>query len=581
MTTNRRKSIYVCLALAAVVLIGIAVFCFGCNEKYTDVAVLSTTDMHGKGWDINLLTDQPEKNSMLGVATAAAKTREEFGEDNVILIDNGDLYQGTPFSQLSLTEYTGKEGSSVPSMSVCLEKAGYDAFIPGNHEFDYCWDIMSNVYKDLEENGIPVVTCNVCYDGSDGTHEKGDTVFTPYITKTIKVNGNEHKIGILGIGNTDITRWTDSANYPGMTFAHPDNQKLSAADEASMYIPEMKKEGCEFIIVSYHGGMGDSEGELEPLVNTNNQGERLAAGAEGIDLLITGHDHFSGYSNTAVTGPDGKLERISIENQDLGWGQTYYLTETQAADYRNRMIGIMVAHTGNSYYNSLFAACQSEAYRRGYVSMVMNTYSRPQYEESVMMRMQEMRPEAVIIAGGRVDLEVPDPAFMDLLRATRESVRLVVGSRSPMPGIPGVAVDHSMSMEKALRYLANLGHRKIGYVYAGSPYYGTMERLRTFRKVMAELGIEVREDWLVEGADYGMESGIESIRAMMSGSDRPTAVLGMNDMVSAGILQGLQGSWPGYFKICLCLRIYNLTTQGQYRQRHLIVLHILPSFLAI
>ena len=68
-----------------------------------------------------------------------------------------------------------------------------------------------------------------------------------------------------------------------------------------------------------------------------------------------------------------------------------------------------------------------------------------------------------------------------------------------------------------------------------------MERLRTFRKVMAELGLEVREDWLVEGADYGMESGIESIRAMMSGSDRPTAVLGMNDMVSAGILQGLQG----------------------------------------
>ena len=167
---HKQKKKHICMS--PVVLIGIAVFCFGCNEKYTDVAVLSTTDMHGKGWDINLLTDQPEKNSMLSVATAAAKTREEFGEDNVILIDNGDLYQGTPFSQLSLTEYTGKEGSSVPSMSVCLEKAGYDAFIPGNHEFDYSWDIMSNVYKDLEENGIPVVTCNVCYDGSDGTHEQ-------------------------------------------------------------------------------------------------------------------------------------------------------------------------------------------------------------------------------------------------------------------------------------------------------------------------------------------------------------------------------------------------------------------------
>ncbi len=306
MTTGKRKIKYVFPVLAAVMLIGIAIFTSGCSEKYTDVAVLSTTDIHGKGWDVNLLTDKPEKNSMLGVATAAAKTREEFGEDNVILIDNGDLYQGTPFSQLSLTEYTGKAGSSVPPMSVCLEKAGYDAFIPGNHEFDYSWDIMSNVYKDLEENGVPVVACNICYDGSDGAHESGDNVFTPYVTKTIKVNGNEHKIGILGIGNTDIPRWDDSANYPGMTFAHPENQTLSVADEASRYIPEMTKEGCEFIIVSYHGGMGDAEGELKALVNTDHQGKRLAEEAEGIGLLITGHDHFSGYSNTTVTGPDGK-----------------------------------------------------------------------------------------------------------------------------------------------------------------------------------------------------------------------------------------------------------------------------------
>ena len=152
------------------------------------------------------------------------------------------------------------------------------------------------------------------------------------------------------------------------------------------------------------------------------------------------------------------------------------------SENRNRMIGIMVAHTGNSYYNSLFAACQSEAYRRGYVSMVMNTYSRPQYEESVMMRMQEMRPEAVIIAGGRVDLEVPDPAFMDLLRATRESVRLVVGSRSPMPGIPGVAVDHRASVDLAVRYLEKLGHREIGFIYTGTPYYGTQQRLQRFRQ---------------------------------------------------------------------------------------------------
>ena len=211
------------------------------------------------------------------------------------------------------------------------------------------------------------------------------------------------------------------------------------------------------------------------------------------------------------------------------------------SENRSRLIGVVVAHTGNSYYNSLFAACQTEAYRRGYVSMVMNTYSRKEYEESVLQRLRELRPDAVIVVGGRVDLETPDPEFLDLLRLSLDSVRVVVGSRSPMPGIPGVAVDHRMSMELALQYLIALGHREIGYVYAGKPFYGTVERLRTFREFMTKSGLEVREEWLVEGEEYDMESGAKGIRAIMQQKKRPTAVLGMNDMVSAGILQGLAG----------------------------------------
>ena len=61
-----------------------------------EFTVLSTTDMHGRCWDTNLLTGGSVSNSMLNVATAVAQIRSE--KSNVILIDNGDTYQGTPVS---------------------------------------------------------------------------------------------------------------------------------------------------------------------------------------------------------------------------------------------------------------------------------------------------------------------------------------------------------------------------------------------------------------------------------------------------------------------------------------------------
>ena len=121
------------------------------------------------------------------------------------------------------------------------------------------------------------------------------------------------------------------------------------------------------------------------------------------------------------------------------------LTET-----RTRVIGMLLADTGNPYYNSVFAACGNEAFKRGYVTMLLNTHSRADMEESGLTKLREQRVDAIIICGGRIDLAQPDPAFMQLLETTIETTPIVVGSRSPMERIPGVAVDHKGSVDLAL-----------------------------------------------------------------------------------------------------------------------------------
>ncbi len=210
------------------------------------------------------------------------------------------------------------------------------------------------------------------------------------------------------------------------------------------------------------------------------------------------------------------------------------LTET-----RTRLIGMVMADTTNPYYNSVFAACASEAYSRGYMTVLFNTFSRPEMEAAALNKLVEQRVDAIILCGGRIDLEEPDPAFNRLLETTRRTTPVVVGSRSPMESIHGVAVDHEGSVDIALDYLIRQGHRDIGFVYAGEENYGTQLRLKRFRAGMEKAGLTVREEWMIPVHSYDTDGGRQGALRLMELAQRPTALLGMNDMVTAGILQVL------------------------------------------
>ena len=111
----------------------------------------------------------------------------------------------------------------------------------GNHEFNFPWDIMSGVYDDLRSGDVDVLGANVYYDGSDGTHSAGENAFGTYIVRDVVVNGHSHKVGILGLENSDISRWDLPVNYPGMVFAHPDNPDFDLAQEANRYIERCRR----------------------------------------------------------------------------------------------------------------------------------------------------------------------------------------------------------------------------------------------------------------------------------------------------------------------------------------------------
>lgn len=282
----------------------------------TTFAVLSTTDVHGKVWETNLLNNTSVKNSLLNASTAVKAVRDTYGADNVVLIDNGDLFQGTPVSSYNIINADSSFDGVTP-MAMALKYLDYDAFVLGNHEFNYPWSTMQKIYSYLESeadgaNKVPVLAANLVYEETKDGHTAGDNAFTPYVTKTITVGGEAFKIGILGLENTDCTRWDVPDNYPNLRFASLGNTNFDMAVEAQKYVDQMKADGCDFIIASYHTGLGSysASEELKFAVNTENQGLRVVQKTTGIDMLITGHDHSTAYSNASYKNADGKDVKV-------------------------------------------------------------------------------------------------------------------------------------------------------------------------------------------------------------------------------------------------------------------------------
>ncbi len=275
--------------------------------------IMSTTDVHGKIWDTNLLNDTSVNNSLLNVSTAVNDYRETYGEENVILLDAGDLYQGTPVStyQISLyTQYLSKKVSAsdwddmylINPTAMSMVYIGYDALILGNHEFNYSWDTMSDIYEYLEDEGIPIVVANLYYEST------GERVFQPYLLKTVEVGGEEVTIGIIGLENTDCTRWDVEDNYPGMIFSAPDNPSLDLAVEVQSVQDEWAKAGIDpdFMIVCYHGALGDGGETVTYAETTENQVLHIIQNTTGVDMVISGHDHSTSYSNNSYQNADGE-----------------------------------------------------------------------------------------------------------------------------------------------------------------------------------------------------------------------------------------------------------------------------------
>lgn len=203
------------------------------------------------------------------------KIRSE--EESVILLDAGDIFQGTP--------YFNKFGG-VLEMKL-MSKLGYDVATMGNHDFD---GGMDGFVKAQDYANFPFVCANY---GFQNTPVNGHTV-----QHTIIQRGNL-KVGVFGVG-VELHGLVPDDKF-GETEYHDPIE--IATDKAA----ELRKKGCDLIICLSHLGYEYESDKISDRV--------LAQKTKGIHLIIGGHTH---------TFLDKPTEEINLEGEtvlinQVGW----------------------------------------------------------------------------------------------------------------------------------------------------------------------------------------------------------------------------------------------------------------------
>jgi 5'-nucleotidase len=264
---------------------GVAVLSGSLYAEFTELTngqrltILHTNDVHSR---LEPFPMDGGRNEGLGGVSARAelinKIRSE--EEHVLLLDAGDIFQGTPYFNI----YKGE-----PELKAMTAMA-YDATTIGNHDFD---GGIENLADQLKRNAnFPMLVSNYDFTGTPM-----ETVYQPYkIFKKGKL-----KIGVFGLG-IELKSLVPDNLYQQTKYLDP----VQKANEISSGL--RRENDCDMVICLSHLGYRYTD------VNKISD-EILAKETSDIDLIIGGHTHT--FFEAPVIYKNKKKEDV-IVNQ-VGW----------------------------------------------------------------------------------------------------------------------------------------------------------------------------------------------------------------------------------------------------------------------
>lgn len=259
-----------------------------------EIIVAGTTDVHGwlRGWDY--FTNAPDTTRGLTRAATVVDSIRSANPDRVVLVDAGDLLQGTPLTSIALRDSLGTN-----PIIAAMNAMRYDAAVIGNHEFNYG---LSYLARAISQARFPFLAANAYRSGNQPA----------YPAYTMVQRGGV-RIAIVG-GTTPGSMIWDRDKLRGSVEIRDIVPGVTAAVE------QARAQGADVVVAVLHSGLGgaSSYDETATGLPPENVAARVAREVPGIDVLVFGHSHReladTTIGATLLTQPRNWAGSVSVVN---------------------------------------------------------------------------------------------------------------------------------------------------------------------------------------------------------------------------------------------------------------------------
>ena len=246
----------------------------------------------------------------------------------------------------------------------------------------------------------------------------------------------------------------------------------------------------------------------------------------------------AGVSIATVSRAVNGISTVAPELAERVWAavrEVGYVPNTQAralVSGRSRLLGLVVSEITNPFFPELVQEFENIAVELGYEVFIGSTNYDPVRTEALIRRMLQRSVDGVAIMTFGIEEEL-------IQKLVERAFPLVFVDAGPdMPNIRLLKVDYGEGIREAVQHLAALGHRQIAFISGPLQMRSAVARRDAFLSAMAELGLTVPKDHVVEGT-HTMEGGIKATEQLLQAVDFPTGIVCSNDMTAIGVLHGL------------------------------------------
>lgn len=240
--------------------------------------IIQTTDLHAHLDQFDYFSRTAKTaQGLTGLVPLIEKARAQ--QPQHLLIDNGDLIQGSPLGDWAAAEgLNSSEPDMIHPMIAALNALEYDAANLGNHEFNFGLDFLRHTYAAAQ---FPVLSSNVQVQNEQLDNIQAHTMLT---REVVASDGQSHmlKIGLFGVLPPQIMVW-DAQHLTGVATVQP------IAESAKEQVSALKAAGADLIIAIAHSGLeppSAAAGQWGP-----EQAVYQLAQVDGISAILFGHQH--------------------------------------------------------------------------------------------------------------------------------------------------------------------------------------------------------------------------------------------------------------------------------------------------